>query len=123
MTVCECVSRHSPVCRTSHRHHVWPLGMGGPREPWNKIFVCPNTHSSAHQLLRLWGHRYDGRPPGWILRHFSLEARRLAEDGWTSWDLAGRPVPRERWIHQGANVAYDTRAIAAAIVKAGIWSA
>jgi len=111
VTACDCVARHSPATRATHLHHIWPLGMGGPREPWNKVLVCPNTHAAAHQLIRLWGHRYDGPPPHWIVRHFSRDARILAELGWRYWDGAGRPVERERWIWQGARVAVPARVL------------
>lgn len=104
---CECVSRHSPTCRSVHRHHVWPLGMGGPDEPWNVVRICPNQHTMTHRLIRLWGYRYDGEPPWWIRRHFSPVARALAEQGWRAWDGAGRPVDRDAWIWQGERIAVD----------------
>jgi len=117
MTACECVADHRPVCRATHRHHVWPLGMGGPDEAWNIVRVCPNTHASAHQLIRLWGQRYDGRPPGWVVQHFSRDARVLAAVGWHRWNDAGRPVDRGRWIWQGANVALDVGDLAQLLVR------
>jgi len=115
--MCQCVARHSPVCRSTHVHHPWPLGMGGPDEDWNRVRVCPNTHASAHQLVRLWGQRYDGRPPGWVVAHFSRQARDLAEVGWTRWHDAGRPVDRYRWIWQGANVAFDVDGVVDLLVR------
>lgn len=105
MNRCQCVASHSPACRATHAHHVWPLGMGGPDTPDNIVTVCPNTHASTHQLLRLAGYRYDGDVPWWIRRQFSTLARDLAWDGWSAWDLAGRPVDRQRWIYQGTRVA------------------
>lgn len=105
MTVCGCVATHSPTCRTTHAHHIWPLGMGGPDTADNIVHVCPNTHASAHQLLRLTGYRYDGDTPWWVRRQFPTLARDLAWDGWQTWDEAGRPVDRQRWIYQGSRVA------------------
>lgn len=29
-------------------HHVIPLGLGGPDEPWNVVALCPNDHRRAH---------------------------------------------------------------------------
>ena len=29
-------------------HHVIPLGIGGPDEPWNVVALCPNDHRRAH---------------------------------------------------------------------------
>lgn len=102
---CSCVSRHGPTTRAFHVHHIWPVGMGGLREPWNEIRVCPNTHANAHMLIRLWGYRYDGEPPWWIRRHFPTLSRELAEQGWVRWDAAGRPVDRQRWLYQGMRAA------------------
>lgn len=107
MSGCDCVSRHSPVCRSVHRHHVWPLGMGGPDEPANIVRICPNQHAMIHRLIRLWGYRYDGEPPWWIRRHFSPLARTLAEQGWRAWVAAGRPVDGDKWLWQGERAAFD----------------
>src|SRR5690348_7652407 len=68
------------------RHHVWPLGMGGPDEPENLITVCCNGHYEIHEYLRqLMLH---GSPaPGW--RHYDRKVRMYALSGWTS---AGKPT-------------------------------
>lgn len=104
-TRCECVSRHSPVCRSTHLHHIWPLGMGGPDEPDNIEVLCPNQHAMTHMLIRLWGYRYNGEPPWWLRRHFSYLARQLSELGWTRWHEAGRPVNQYNWLYQGEKAA------------------
>lgn len=106
MILCDCVSVHSPSNRAIHRHHVWPMGMGGPDEEANLVVVCPNLHANTHMLIRMWGIRYDGEPPWWVQRQFSVLARILAAKGWTAWDEAGRPVDRQRWIYQGARAAH-----------------
>lgn len=49
---CHCQSEHRPAPLELERHHVWPLGLGGPDEDWNSEFVCPTTHRNAHELLR-----------------------------------------------------------------------
>ena len=105
MAICSCVATHAPSNRATHAHHVWPLGMGGPDEPWNIVDICPNMHTSTHQLIRLIGYRYDGDAPWWIRRQFPLLARELAEAGWQRWHDAGRPVAQARWLYQGMRVA------------------
>lgn len=35
-------------------HHIWPLGLGGPNTPDNKIQVCANGHYAIHSLLDLY---------------------------------------------------------------------
>lgn len=51
--VCPCRTTHSPHPLELERHHVWPLGMGGPDTADNVVFVCPTTHTNTHELLRL----------------------------------------------------------------------
>lgn len=99
---CLMVADHNPNPHSIQVHHRWPLGMGGPAEAWNEIDACPQDHVNAHVLLRLTGYRYDGDTPWWIRRRFSTAIRDLAYDGWHLWHDAGRPVPRERWLYQGA---------------------
>lgn len=48
---CHCVSRHVPAIRNTVRHHVVPLGWGGPDTPENVETICPNAHSEVHRLL------------------------------------------------------------------------
>lgn len=87
---CLCVADHNPNVVTFHRHHIWPLGMGGPDEPSNTVLVCPTTHYAVHHLLREWVAA--GRQPAWeIRRRFGTYARELAEEGWDRWIDAGRP--------------------------------
>jgi hypothetical protein len=44
-------------------HHVWPLGEGGPNIAANKISICSNAHSSAHDLLAKMLKAADGLLP------------------------------------------------------------
>lgn len=56
------VGDHAPACTVhgEHRprpwdvevHHVWPLGMGGPDTPRNRVPICPTGHTNVHALLR-----------------------------------------------------------------------
>jgi hypothetical protein len=67
------------------RHHVWPLGMGGPNIAANLITVCCNGHYEIHEYLRqliLHGQA----PANW--RHFSPKVRAYALSGW---EQAGKP--------------------------------
>lgn len=50
--VCACQADHRPAPMELERHHVWPLGMGGPDEDWNIAWVCPTTHTNIHEMLR-----------------------------------------------------------------------
>jgi hypothetical protein len=69
------------------QHHVWPLGMGGPDEPGNRISVCPNGHYMIHEFIRqLIIH--SGGVPHDVSRHFGAKVRRYALRGWTE---AGKP--------------------------------
>lgn len=70
------------------QHHVWPLGMGGPNEPGNRVPVCANGHYATHEYLdRLI--KGGGVVPWAEARHFGPKVRDLAERGWTE---AGRPT-------------------------------
>lgn len=51
---CPCRATHSPHPLELERHHVWPLGMGGPDLDLNVAWVCPTTHTNIHELLRIF---------------------------------------------------------------------
>lgn len=48
---CPCVVTHVPTINRTQRHHIFPLGMGGPDTPENVTPVCPNTHDQTHLIL------------------------------------------------------------------------
>lgn len=50
---CLCRATHAPHPLELERHHVWPLGMGGPDTADNVVWTCPTTHTNTHELLRL----------------------------------------------------------------------
>lgn len=52
---CRCVSEHIPAPLDPERHHVWPLGNGGPDIMENRVWLCPTTHTNAHEILRHMG--------------------------------------------------------------------
>lgn len=51
--VCACVADHRPAVLELERHHRWPLYLGGPDTEDNIVWVCPSTHASTHEVLRL----------------------------------------------------------------------
>lgn len=77
---CKCVGKHIPKALELHRHHVWPLGEGGPDVRENLVILCPTTHSNVHRLWRLYD-EYNGRPPWDILKTYSEYTRAIVERG------------------------------------------
>ncbi len=74
-------SRHIPNSHVNHRHHVWPVSLGGPDTPDNIVVVCPTGHANIHTLLNLFRvHR--GEPPYTETRQFAFGERELARLGW-----------------------------------------
>lgn len=49
---CTCMAEHRPAPLELERHHIWPVGMGGPDIDSNIVWVCPTTHTNTHELLR-----------------------------------------------------------------------
>lgn len=78
---CRCVSNHNPNPMELNRHHIWPLGMGGPDTSDNIEWLCPTTHVNVHELLRAY-EKYEGDPPWEIRKHFSPFVRTLAARGY-----------------------------------------
>lgn len=85
---CLCSANHQPYPLEFERHHIWPLGMGGPEDDTNVTWVCPTAHANAHELLRIFmregplswtaiGERYDVP--------VSRYAYALALDGYRRW--------------------------------------
>ena len=78
---CFCVANHTPEPRELHRHHVWPLGEGGPDTKINLRWLCPTSHSNVHQLWRIYD-ACNGRVGGAVLRRYNPYVRQLVADGW-----------------------------------------
>lgn len=51
--ICQCVSDHRPPVLEFERHHIHPLGLGGPDVPENTVWVCGTTHQNVHELIRV----------------------------------------------------------------------
>lgn len=81
-TECACHSHRERV--PIERHHVWPLGMGGPNADTNKVTVCANAHYSIHAALDLLV-RHGGKPPQDEYRQFGVKVRGLAQRGYVQW--------------------------------------
>ena len=88
---CACVTEHRPPVLEYQQHHVWPLGMGGPDTPDNRVWLCPTAHANVHELLRAF--MRDG-PLTWgeVLaateRPVSRYAYALARRGYDAWRAA-----------------------------------
>lgn len=70
-----------------NQHHVWPLGMGGPDIPSNRVLLCMNGHGEVHDYIDDLI-KYDGRVPWRRKIRFGKKVRDLAMRGWLE---AGRP--------------------------------
>lgn len=79
--VCICVTNHNPEPQELNRHHVWPLGEGGPNTPANVVWLCPTAHANVHELLRLYV-RHEGAVPWVERRRFGSYVRALAKEGY-----------------------------------------
>jgi hypothetical protein len=78
---CQIHNQHVPNSHVNHRHHVWPLGHGGPNIEDNIIAVCPTGHYSIHDLLSHYL-MLMGNVPYSILRGYTLEERKYAKLGY-----------------------------------------
>lgn len=81
-TECACHKHREYV--PTEKHHVWPLGMGGPNVEANKILVCANAHYSIHAVIDLLI-KHDGNPPTEQMRKFGYKVRRYAKQGYSEW--------------------------------------
>lgn len=89
--MCICVGDHNPNPTHLQRHHIWPLGKGGPDTEENSVWLCPTTHENVHVLLRWWFMRNE--EPPWEVRKFhSRYTREMAEKGWRAWAALNQPT-------------------------------
>ncbi len=78
---CQLHKKHIPESRVNHRHHVWPLGYGGPDIEDNILVACPTGHYNVHDLLQQYI-MLMGKVPYPILRRYSYGERKAAELGY-----------------------------------------
>jgi len=84
---CACVGDHRPLVLEYEKHHLWPIGMGGPEHKATLLLLCPSTHSSVHRILRDMV-KNDWHPRR---RHEPAYAHHVATLGYQAWVEAGRP--------------------------------
>lgn len=77
---CQCVGKHIPKVMETEKHHIWPIGEGGPDIKENLLVLCPTTHSNIHKLWRIY-EKVGGRPSWEILKNYSEFAREVVEKG------------------------------------------
>src|ERR1044072_585882 len=78
---CQEHKKHMPASHINHRHHVWPLGEGGPNVEDNIIVVCATGHMNIHELMKEFK-IHMGNPPYSVVRQYALEERKYAELGY-----------------------------------------
>lgn len=105
--LCENPVSHVPAPLRTVRHHVWPLGWGGPDSGGNRVQCCDTCHYAVHAVLDAWrragrgplGHAQTrdllGLPDGWALGRWALGTARV---GWERWEAGGRPP--QRGLHE-----------------------
>lgn len=81
---CQVHGWHRPPVLETERHHVWPLGMGGPDVESNIVLVCGTGHANIHRVLRALA--YGKTPP-----KATRQERYYAVRGFLMWQEAGRP--------------------------------
>jgi hypothetical protein len=48
---CPCVITHVPKPAYLQKHHILPLGWGGPTTAANLVEICGTTHDAAHHAM------------------------------------------------------------------------
>ena len=74
---CQVHRTHTPKSHINERHHVWPLGLGGPTTADNIVVVCATGHNNIHALLDAYL-KGDGVVAYRLLRSFTIPERQLA---------------------------------------------
>lgn len=82
---CQLHGSHRPEPLVIVKHHVQPLGMGGPDEPGNWAWTCDTGHRNVHTLMGPLAN--DGAMPAGGTR----AERALAREGFDRWVAAGKP--------------------------------
>lgn len=82
---CQLHATHRPTPLVTVKHHVQPLGMGGPDEPGNWLWTCDTGHRNVHALL---GPLANG---GAMPDGGTRTERAAARDGFDRWVAADRP--------------------------------
>jgi hypothetical protein len=89
---CQLHGSHRPPPLVTVKHHVQPLGMGGPDDPTNWLWTCDTGHRNVHALL---GPLANG---GVMPAGGTRTERAAAARGFAAWVRAGRPGnPHAAW--------------------------
>jgi len=82
-TAAPCIfhARHTPQPHVNHKHHVLPLGLGGPDVQDNEVVVCPTMHANIHTILDR-AVKLSTFPPWEFLKRFGPADRQIARRGW-----------------------------------------
>lgn len=83
--VCQVHKTHSPKPLVIVKHHIQPLGMGGPDEESNWLWVCDTGHRNIHTLMGPLANKGVQPKQGTVLE------RQYAIEGVNRWIVAGRP--------------------------------
>lgn len=79
----DCQAHHHHSSVPIERHHVWPLGDGGPNIKANIVPLCANAHGLVHYLIDLCRKHGSMEAVPWEdRRHFGVTVRKLAALGW-----------------------------------------
>lgn len=78
---CQLHTKHMPESHQNHRHHIWPLGKGGPDTEDNIVVVCATGHYNIHDLLAQYL-MHGGTLPYSVIRRYSYKEREFAELGY-----------------------------------------
>lgn len=76
-----CAVHHHRELVPIERHHIHPLGEGGPDVAANKVTVCANGHMSIHALLTLML-KGQGKVAWTIRRQYGRGVRKYAQQGY-----------------------------------------
>lgn len=68
---CKCCTKHIPL-----PHRLSSITVGN-----SDVYLCPTSKSNLEVLLEEY-ERYDGRPPGFVRKHFSDYLQFLAMEIW-----------------------------------------
>lgn len=77
---CHCRTEHRPAPLELERHHIWPLGLGGPDVAQNVAWICPTTHTNVHELLRWFIREERVVPFKTVTEAYDVEVNRYAYD-------------------------------------------
>ncbi len=72
---------HVPASHLNHKHHVWPLSLGGPDSRTNQVIVCPTGHYNIHALLDEYV-TLRGEVPWSVIRRYAFGERKYAKLGY-----------------------------------------